>query len=138
MTAFEQILLGYLNRHCRGAARARKCWKIAEDLAALGLQEATPRGVRDALASLRMQCLPVGTTCGDPAGAFLCETRRDWRRAYRNLYGRMRSQARGCRRFRRCFTEAMNGQARFPFVEAQAVYDSVRDAPLLAGLEVDS
>jgi hypothetical protein len=131
------VLLGYLNRHCRGAARARKCWKIAEDLTALGVKGATERSVRDALASLRMQCLPIGTTCGEPAGAFLCETRRDWRRAYRNLYGRMRSQARGCRRFKRSFREAMNGQARFPFVEAEAAYNALAEAPLLAGLLED-
>ena len=137
MTRFEEILLGYLNRHCRGAARARKIWKIAEDLVALGVKGATERSVRDALASLRMQCLPIGTTCGEPAGAFLCETRRDWRRAYRNLYGRMRSQARGCRRFKRTFREAMNGQSRFPFAEAQAAYDALRETPLLAGLEVE-
>jgi hypothetical protein len=137
MTHVETVLLGYLNRHCRGAARARKCWKIAEDLTALGVKNATERGVRDALASLRMACIPVGTTSGDPPGAFLCEDRRDFRRAYRHLYGRLKTQARGCRRFRRCFTERMNGQLRLDFPEAQAAYDALHDAPLLAGLEVE-
>jgi len=135
MTRFEEILLGYLNRHCRGAARARKCWKIAEDLAGLGIEGATERTVRDALTALRLACLPVGTSCGDPPGAFLCEDRRDFRRAYRQLYGRLKTQARGCRRFRRCFTERMNGQRQLDFPEAQAAYDALRETPLLAGLD---
>jgi hypothetical protein len=136
MTRLEELLLGHLLRHCRGAARARKIWRIAEDLAALGIAEATPRAVQEAIASLRLQCLPVGTTCGEPGGAFLCETPTDYRRAYRNLYGRMRAQARGCRQFHRAFREATSGQARFPFSEAQAAYETLVAAPLLAGLEV--
>jgi hypothetical protein len=136
MTHLETMLLGYLSRHCCGAARARKIWKISKDLTALGLKDATPRGIQDALASLRMQYRPVGTTSGSPPGAFLCEDTRDFRRAYRNLYGRLRSQARGCRRFHQCFTETMNGQRRLEFPEAVSAYDALREAPLLAGLEV--
>ena len=135
MTAFEQIVLGYLNRHCRGAARARKCWKVAEDLTVLGVKGATERSVRDALTTLRLACLPVGTTSGSPPGCFLCEDRRDFRRAYRHLYGLLKTQARGCRRFRRCFTERMNGQLRLDFPEAEAAYLALHEAPLLAGLQ---
>ena len=71
MNILDACVLGYLNHHCRGAVAARKIWKIAEDLTALGLPGATERAVRDALSSLRLEGLPIGTTCGDPPGAFL-------------------------------------------------------------------
>ena len=136
MIRFQDAVLGYLMAHCRGAVAARKIWKIAEDLSALGLPGTTERGVRDALSSLRLEGLPIGTTCGDPPGAFLCETPADFRLVYRNLYKRVRVQARGCRRFRRTFTEAVNRQFRFEFAEAEEAYRRLAEAPLLASLEV--
>lgn len=135
MTTLEAITLGYLAKHCRGAAAARKIWKIAEELAALGLPNASERSVREALAEMRLRGLPVGTTCGDPPGAFVCERPADYRLAYRNLYSRLRVQARGCRRFRRTFREAVARQFKFPFAEAEQAYRRLTEAPLLARLE---
>jgi hypothetical protein len=132
MTNLEALTLGYLSKHCRGAAAARKLWKIAEDLAVLGAANANERSIREVLAELRLAGLPVGTTCGDPPGAFLCETTADYRLAYRNLYTRLRHQARGCRRFRRTFREAVARQFRFQFAEAEAAYRLLSDEPLLA------
>jgi hypothetical protein len=136
MIRFQDAVLGYLMAHCRGAVSARKIWKIAEDLTALGLPGTTERGIRDGLSTLRLEGLPIGTTCGDPPGAFLCETPADFRLAYRNLYRRVRVQARGCRRFRRTFTEAVSRQFRFEFAEAEEAYRRLAEAPLLASLEV--
>jgi hypothetical protein len=124
-------LLGYLRKHCQGAAAARKLPRIARDLEALGLA-AGSRDVREALAELRLDGWPVGTTCGEPADAFLCVSGADYRRAYRNLYGRLRVQARGCRRFKRTFQEAASGQRRFDFSAAEQKYSDLVAAPLLA------
>jgi len=132
MTNLEAITLGYLAKCCRGAAAARKLWKIAEDLAVLGVAGATERGIREALAELRLAGLPVGTTSADPPGAFLCETTADYRLAYRNLYTRLCHQARGCRRFRRTFREAVARQFKFQFAEAEAAYRLLAEEPLLA------
>ena len=90
MDNLQRVLLGFLSRHCRGAAAARKIWKIAEELAVLGLPNVTERSIREALAELRLEGLPVGTTSGDPPGAFICEKPADYRLAYRNLYSRLR------------------------------------------------
>jgi hypothetical protein len=136
MPDLPSIVLGFLCRHCRGAASARKVWKIAEDLTALGLPGVSERSVREALAELRLRGLPVGTTCGEPPGAFLCETTVDYRVAYKNLYGRLRHQARGCRRFRRTFREAIARQFKFQFTEAEEAYRLLEEAPLLSSLEV--
>ena len=135
MTTLEALVLGYLAKHCRGAAAARKIWKLAEDLTVLGAPNANERAVREALAELRLRGLPVGTTSGDPPGAFICEKPADYRLAYRNLYSRLRVQARGCRRFRRTFYDATARQFKFTFVGAEEAYRLLAEAPLLSCLK---
>jgi hypothetical protein len=73
----QVITLGYLVKYCAGARRARTVARIAGDLAALSI-DCDARAVRDALADLSAAGFPVGTTYGNPAGAFVCETGRDF------------------------------------------------------------
>jgi len=130
-TGYHALLLGYLARHCRGRARARTQGRIAADLRALGV-EVTTRDVRDLLADLVLAGAPVGTTAGSPAGAFLCLDREDFLTAYRNLYTRVRRQARRCDRFKRTARAALSGQLTFDFAEAERRYAALAEAPLLA------
>ena len=123
----EVLLAGYLAEHCRGRQRARTQARIARDLRGLALDVRT-RDVQDAVARLRLGGCPVGT--GD-AGVFLCADRRDWRVAYRNLYGRLRTQARGVRAFRETFRRAVGGQAVFDFAQGTDFYEELVRAPLL-------
>lgn len=62
------LVLGYLCKHCAGAAAARPESRIARDLQALGVT-AAPRDVREAVAALSLQGRPVRTS---DRGAFLC------------------------------------------------------------------
>jgi len=83
MTDAQTIMLGFLSRHCRGPAAARKAWKIAEDLSALGL-DAGPQAILDALADLRGEGFAVTSTGGDLPALYIEERRRrrgreDWR-----------------------------------------------------------
>jgi hypothetical protein len=83
VTDLQGILLGLLSLHCRGPALARKAWKVAEDLRALGL-DIGPQALLDALADLRRQGFPVALTDGDPPAAYIEERprerdRSDWR-----------------------------------------------------------
>jgi len=83
MTRLPFILLGLLSRHCRGPAAARKAWKVAADLRALGL-DLGPQAILDAAADLCGQGFPVVATGGDVAALYLDDRRRtrgrdDWR-----------------------------------------------------------
>jgi len=128
LTAHQALLAGYLGKHCRGHQRARTQRRITADLRTLGV-EMTVREVRDLLAEMAMGSLPVGT---DTHGAFLCVGRADFRRAYRNLYSRVREQAKRCRRFRRTFAEFTGGQLGFDFDDAERRYTDLQATPLLA------
>jgi len=77
------LLLGLLSRLRRGPAAARKAWKVAEDLRAVGL-DVGPQAILDAAADLRRQGFPVVATGGDVAALYLDDRRRtrgrdDWR-----------------------------------------------------------
>jgi hypothetical protein len=133
------VVLGYLRKHCRGAARARTMPRIARDLSVLGIEcdagtVRSGRAVRDALAELSAAGFPVGTTCGSPAGAFVCETGRDFAVAYRNLLGRIHPQVRRAKAFKVAARETLNGQRSFDFSEAEERLRELERAPLLAGL----
>jgi len=127
------VILGYLRRYCWGRAAARTQGRIGLDLRHLGLA-VTTRDVRDALAALVLAGWPVGTTAAKPAGAFVCETRADFLSAYRNLYVRVRGQARRCRRFKETARAALSGQEAFDFYEADAKFADLEGAPLLASV----
>ncbi len=127
------VVLGYLRRYCWGREAARTQGRIGLDLRHLGLQ-LTTRDVRDALSDLVLAGWPVGTTAANPAGAFICETRDDYLAAYRNLYVRVRGQARRCRRFRETARAALSGQKVFDFYEAVGTFADLEGAPLLAGV----
>ncbi|HUX03056.1 MAG TPA: hypothetical protein VMY35_19015 [Phycisphaerae bacterium] len=127
----QTILLGYLKRYAWGRAAARTQGRIGLDLRHLGL-DVTTRDVRDALAALALAGAPVGTTAANPAGAFVCESREDYLLAYRNLYVRVRRQARRCRRFKETARAALSGQTVFDFGEADEQYHDLANAPLLA------
>jgi len=124
----EIVILGYLRKNCGGHAAARTEARIARDLQDLGLA-AEPRDVREAVASLSLAGWPVAT---DGHGCFICVEPRDWRRGYRNLYTRLRTQAKRCRKFKANYREAVNGQRRFDFAEAAQRYADLEQAPLLA------
>jgi len=70
LKAYHNLLLGYLADHCRGAARARKVWKVVEDLNVLGVK-ATERSVRAALSRLHAFGYHVRVTGGESAAAYL-------------------------------------------------------------------
>jgi len=122
------LLAGYLQKYCRGADRARAQGRIARDLRALGIA-CDARAVRDACAALRLAGCPVGT---GTRGVFVCESRRDFRVGYRNLYARLRSQAKGCRAFRETYRRAVSGQAGFDFAPSLDAFWQVESVPLLA------
>jgi hypothetical protein len=61
------LVLGYLCKHCAGAAAARSEARIARDLQALGVA-AAPGDVREAVAALSLQGRPARTS---DRGAFL-------------------------------------------------------------------
>ncbi len=90
------VLLGYLRKRARGRAAARTQGRIGWDLRRLGLA-VTTRDVRDALAALVLAGWPIGTGA---RGTWLCVTPGDWRAGYRNLYVRLREQAKRCRKFK--------------------------------------
>jgi hypothetical protein len=83
----REVLLGFLSRHCRGAAACRKAWRLSEDLRALGL-DVDAQAVLDAATDLRRQGYPVVATNGDMPTVYLEESRPD----------RARANWRGCRR----------------------------------------
>jgi len=120
---------GYLARYCRGFDQARPQARIAVDLRDLGLTAST-RDVRDAIAALRLEGAPIGTSSG--GGCFLCLTGPDFRVAYANLYRRLRTQAKGCRAFKRTARRALSGQRVFDFAEGQNLLAELEAAPLLA------
>lgn len=122
------LLLGFLAKHCQGEEKARTQWQIAVALNTLGLN-ITTRDVRDAAAALVDQGYPVGTTT---KGCFICMDGRDFRYAYRNLAQRMRAQGHRARRFKVLAREALNGQSRFDFAEAERRFADLEAAPLLA------
>lgn len=124
----EVLTAGYLWKHCSGLGAARTETRIAADLRDLGVSVRT-RDLREAVRVLRLAGAPIGTST---AGVFVCIEPRDWRTAYRHLYTRLRTQAAGCRRFRRTFQESMAGQGRFDFGEGLNVYAELTAAPLLA------
>ncbi|HUU09628.1 MAG TPA: hypothetical protein VM431_03720 [Phycisphaerae bacterium] len=126
----DVLVAGYLCKHCPGIGRARTQRRIAADLRCLGLAVQT-RDIRDAVEVLRLAGAPVGT---GTAGVWLCRDRRDWRVAYRHLYGRLRTQAAGCRRFKRTFCETTTGQARFDFAQGLDLYHELLAAPLLVAI----
>ena len=123
------LVAGYLAKHCRGLERARPQARIAGDLRALGLDLST-RDVRDAIAELRLAGAPVGTSSG--GGCFLCLCGRDFRVAYSNLYRRLRTQAKGCRAFKKTARRSLSGQVMFDFAEGQNLICELEAAPLLA------
>ena len=118
----HRLLLGYLHRHAVGRASARSYPEILRALTPIAermrLPHVTPRGIYRLVADLQAAGAPVGSTTGDPPGAFVCADRFDWRLGYRNLYTRLRTQARRCRRFRRTFTEVARGQRTFDWTDA--------------------
>jgi hypothetical protein len=70
-----------------------------------------------------------------PAGCFVCYTGRDFRIAYRNLYGRLREQAKGCRVFKETAREFLSGQRHFDFADAEARLEAYSERSLFAALE---
>jgi hypothetical protein len=133
VNGLEAVTLGYLRKWCHGVGGARPQATIAQHLRSLGLAQTTPRDVREAVAALSLQGWPVGTS---PAGCFLCIEGRDFRVAYRNLYGRLREQAKRCRAFKATARAALSGQRRFDFTDAEARLEAYSDRPLLAAQEV--
>jgi hypothetical protein len=117
MTRLPFILLGLLSRHCRGLATARKAWKVAEDLRALGLQ-ADAETVLDAAADLGRQGFPVVATGGDVAALYLDDRRRTRGRSDWQAGRRMRGQALAVR---------PSAEARL-LAEAEKAYQEVLDA----------
>lgn len=124
------LICGYLHKNCRGRAAARTQKKIAADFQALGLALPT-RDVRDALARLVRAGWPIGTCCGKPKGAFVCETAADFAVGYANLVERVRTQAARARGFRVIAREVLTGQRRFNFVEARQLLADLEARPLL-------
>jgi hypothetical protein len=122
------ILLGYLKKFCQGEGAARTQRRITIDLNSLGLN-ITTRDVRDGAAALVDLGFPVGTTI---RGCFICMDGRDFQHAYRNLAQRMRAQGHRARRFKVLAREALNGQKKFDFAEAERRYADLEAAPLLA------
>lgn len=133
MNGLEAVTLGYLRKWCRGVGGARPQATIAQHLRSLGLAQTTPRDVREAVAALSLAGWPVGTS---PAGCFLCIEGRDFRAGYRNLYGRLREQAKRCRVFKSTARRVLSGQQHFDYAEASACLEAAQDRPLLAALEV--
>jgi len=124
------VLLGYLVKFCLGEGAARTQGRIASDLRGLGL-DVDARAVRDMMGELVDEGYPVGTTSAKPPGAFVCVGRRDFRRGYRNLYSRVRAQAKRCQKFKAMAREILSGQRRFDFLEARAFFADLEAAPLL-------
>ena len=131
MNLTEACVLGYLHKWCCGAAAARSQETIARHLREAGLAGTTARDVRDAAAALALGRWPVGTSS---AGCFLCVTARDFRVAYRNLYGRLIAQAKRCRVFKETARAALSGQRALDFAEGQCAFEKLLRAPLLADL----
>jgi len=132
VTITETLLLGYLDKWCRGVRAARPQAMIAQHLQALGLAQTNARDVRDAVSALSLAGWPVGTS---PAGCFLCLEARDFRVAYRNLYGRLREQAKRCRAFKATARRVLSGQQHFDYAAASARLEAYTDRPLLAAQE---
>lgn len=135
MTGREAAVLGYLHKWCRGVLAARPQAMIARHLQTLGLVQMQARDVREAVAALSLEGWPVGTS---PAGCFLCIEGRDFRAAYRNLYGRLREQAKRCRVFKATAREYLAGQRRFDFSPALTRLEDLGERPLLALGRVDA
>jgi hypothetical protein len=135
MTGFEAAVLGYLHKWCRGVLGARPQATIAQHLQMLGLAQTSARDVREAVAALSMEGWPVGTS---PTGCFICLEGRDFRAAYRNLYGRLREQAKRCRTFKTTAREYLAGQRRFDFAPAAARFADLGERPLFASGPVDA
>ena len=131
------LILGYLYRYCRGAAAARTQSRIAGDLRHLGV-DVRPRDVRDALAVLVDAGAPIGTVCGTPPGAFVCENRVDFLKAYRNLAVRFFAPARRARAFKVLAREPLSGQKKFDFAEARERFADLEEAPLLTTIGKDT
>lgn len=118
MNGLEAVILGYLHKWCRGVDGARPQATIAQHLQMLGLAQTSARDVRDAIAALRLEGWPVGTS---PAGCFLCIEARDFRVAYRNLYGRLGPK--------------LTNSRILEFYEAEARLEAYQERPLFAALE---
>ena len=117
------MLLGYLYRRCRGRAWARTYARIRQDLAAIGI-EVTEREMYALVEALALAGRPVGTT---GKGCFVCIEPKDFRAAYRNLYGRLRTQARRCRRFKAMARERTTEQRYLGLRLAAETYEAARD-----------
>jgi hypothetical protein len=96
MTILEAVLLGYLRKNCRGSARARKTWKVAEDLEALGL-DVTAQVLAEALEALRLQGVPIVIGTGESPAVFLDETGAARRRREQLRAGWRNARRCGCR-----------------------------------------
>jgi hypothetical protein len=124
----EALVLGFLAKHARGRERPVTQGRIAAHLRSLGVNVDT-RAVRDAMAAVSLRGEPVGTSSG--GGCFLCMDRPDFLLAYRNLYGRLRTQAKRCDRFKETARAALSGQRTFDFAEAESALAQLEGAPLL-------
>jgi len=127
----QRLVLGFLAKYARGRDRAASHARIAAHLRGLSL-DVDVRAVQDATTALRLEGLPVGTSSG--SGCFLCVAAVDFRTGYRNLYGRLRTQAKGCRRFKETARAFLSGQRVFDFAEAAGFLGEIEDAPLTAGV----
>jgi hypothetical protein len=132
VTLTETLILGYVNKWCRGVRAARSMETVARHLRGMGLAQVTSREVRDAVQSLSLHGWPIGTGSG---GVFLCLVGPDFRAGYRNLYCRLREQAKRCEAFKAMARAAMSGQRVFDFAEAERKFQELEQAPLLAALE---
>ena len=135
MTGLQAAVLGYLNKWCRGVLGARPQATIAQHLQMLGLAQTQARNVREAVAALSLEGWNVGTNA---AGCFLCLEARDFRAAYRNLYGRLREQAKRCRTFKATAREYLSGQRHYDFAPVAARLADLGERPLLAVGPVDA
>jgi hypothetical protein len=110
LTDPERLLLAHLHRHCRGIGHARTYARLREDLEREQGIVITEREMYRLIQGLVLAGRPVGTISAGGGGAFIVETARDARLAYRNLYGRICRQLRRCRAFKRTCREGLSGQ----------------------------
>ncbi len=124
MADAERILLGYLHRHCRGVAGARTYARLRQDLERETGLVVGDREMYELVQSLVLAGRPVGTISSNGGGAFVIETARDARLAYRNLYGRVCRQLRRCRALKRTIRETISGQRYLDLADAGRAYES--------------
>jgi hypothetical protein len=128
LTDAQRILVGHLHRHCGGRARARTYARLRDDLVREAGLVIGEREMYELVQGLVLAGRPVGTVSAGGGGAFIVETARDARLAYRNLYGRVCRQLRRCRAFKRTIRETLSGQRYLDLVAAENAYDDARRA----------